>query len=105
MSMYYDRNGDPITRDAWIRLWKDPAYRRITQQQAGSYWVSTVWLGYDHGFGDWSPVIFETLVTDKAGEVDMERYRTLAEAKAGHERWVREGRSPWRRLVRRWRNR
>jgi len=60
-------------------------------------WVSTVWLGLDHCFGDGPPVIFETMVfttKESLDDLDCKRYSTEAEALAGHakmvEKWSRE---------------
>jgi hypothetical protein len=55
---------------------------------------STVWLGMDHGILDEGPLIFETMCFAWVGggrvteDGDMERYRSEAEALAGHERIV-----------------
>jgi hypothetical protein len=64
------------------------------------YWVSTVWLGLDHRFGDGLPLIFETMVfpaKDGAvtswGELDSNRYSTEEEAVAGHNAMVEEWRT------------
>lgn len=90
--LYHDRDGQPITSRQWgyLRRWRD--YWVIAQEQVGPYWVSTVWLGLDHGFGrPGPPVIFETMVfgdttaTSSLGEpLDRVRYATEAEARAGH---------------------
>lgn len=49
-------------------------------------WISTVWLGLDHG--QWGrPLYFETMVFPKQGdftELECERYSTEEEALAGH---------------------
>lgn len=94
----YAKNGDPITIEQWGPLHADPEYMRVGQTQVGPYWVSTVWLGMDHGWGKGPPVIFETMVfaavrDDPELETlgpDMEcrRYCTEAEAIAGHEETV-----------------
>ena len=55
------------------------------EQGEGEVVVSTVWLGLDHGWMEGPPVIFETMVFGGRFTEDMDRYRTLAEAKAGHE--------------------
>lgn len=82
----------------------------VKQEDVGKYWVSTVWLGMDHGFGG-KPMIFETMVFDKSRpdmppledvmnpDVDtnyptrwtdlyQERYSTEEEAIAGHDEIV-----------------
>lgn len=55
-------------------------------------WVSTVWLGYNHQFQPGGrPIIFETMVftsRDRLNDLYCERYSTLEEAQAGHERIV-----------------
>jgi hypothetical protein len=88
---YYDRAGDPITQDRYLELFEDTAYRRVAETTVGPYCVSTVWLGFDHGFGDGEPLIFETMVfhKDKGWEdQDVDRYPTEAEALEGHRRMV-----------------
>lgn len=98
MSDYYDRAGSPITMKQWAGSRERD--RRIALTDAGGYWVSTVWLGLDHSFGDGPPLIFETMifagsereVADWAEEY-CERYATEAAALAGHDRavaWARE---------------
>jgi hypothetical protein len=88
---YYDRQGNPITQDRYIKLFEDMAYKRVAETMVGPYWVSTVWIGLDHGFGNGEPLIFETMVFHKDKgwlDEDMDRYSTEAEALEGHERMV-----------------
>ncbi len=92
---YYNKFGEQITSDEFTDLIEGgDSYRRVGLWVGwtGEQFVSTVWLGIDHSFGvaTFPPVIFETLVTDKGeGFSDVvERYTTLAEAMAGHSRWV-----------------
>lgn len=85
----YDRDGMPISVEEHARLLGQEEYRRVADDQVGSYWISTVWLGYDHGFGrTGAPVIFETMVFAENGkvgpELEQRRYSTEAEALAGH---------------------
>jgi hypothetical protein len=87
MSRYYDRGGNPISQEEWVRLLQTgpfEASRRVALTSTPSGPVSTVWLGLDHSFGDGPPLIFETLGPDD----DMERYSTLEEAEEGHRRFV-----------------
>ena len=51
-------------------------------QRPNGTWVSAVFLGLEHPNGMW----FETL----AGDEVIERYRTWAEAEAGHQRHITE---------------
>ncbi len=89
---YYDRQGNPMTLEEWASKFEDNAYKRVedTHMPDGG-WVSTVWLGTDHGFGDSIPVIFETMVFDGPHENEIQvRYHTEEEARAGHWKVVRE---------------
>mgnify|MGYP001584230827 CR=1 FL=1 len=93
MERYYDRNGDPITDTLeWARLLEDITYQRVEETTLpDGTWISTVWLGLNHNYGDGPPLIFETVVFPKKGDFndrDQDRYSTEAEAIAGHERMV-----------------
>lgn len=91
MSAYYDREGRPITLEDWAQL-RGEDYRRVGGTHIGQLWVSTVWLGLDHGFplgpdeDNYRPLIFETMVfgPGSCSELFMARYSTLADAQAGH---------------------
>src|SRR3954469_8347570 len=91
---HYDRQGNEIDMMTWGQLHNDPVYKRVAEAHVGPLWVSTVWLGLDHGFGGGPPVIFETMVFKVEGaETDWdeevcERYCTEEEALAGHQRIV-----------------
>lgn len=87
MSFYYDRQGRPVSLDEWIALRKSEN-RRVAGTAVGQVWVSTVWLGLDHGFGGGgAPLIFETMAFVKGcrSEVLCYRYATEADALIGHE--------------------
>lgn len=116
----YDRQGNPITIEQWGELRKGESggpndYKRVAETTVGPLWVSTVWLGLDHGFRwdqddePYCPLIFETMAFQrpdesapplKPGEQPDEsllhpevrewvetpwRYCTEAEAIAGHQ--------------------
>lgn len=90
---YFDRRGNPLTLREWTMLCAlKQRYRVLKQEYVGEYWVSTVWLGLDHGFGDGAPLIFETMVFDHSqpgreslNDLDMQRYSTEQQALAGHQ--------------------
>jgi hypothetical protein len=71
---------------------EDPEkFKRVGLTRCGPYVVSTVFLCIDHNFGRGGPVLFETMIwSEKRIEADHEffehqwRYRTWAEALAGH---------------------
>jgi hypothetical protein len=95
VSMYYDMDGKPLGPNEWSKSFS--ADDRIIKQETlpnGRY-VSTVWLGIDHRFGDdGPPLIFETMLFDAKDskglgeDLDMDRYSTHEEAVAGHQRMV-----------------
>jgi hypothetical protein len=85
---YYDKSGNPITQERYYELSSDWEYRRIAETVlSNGYWVSTVWLGLDHGEGR----TLETMVFRHDGqrvtdwlELDARRYHTEEEAIEGH---------------------
>lgn len=88
---FYDRNGTPITHDRWTALRESGIeYVRIGYVElAPGVSVSTVWLGIDHNFGrSGPPVIFESMCFRDGKGIESRRYRTEAEALAGHDRMV-----------------
>lgn len=95
-SMYYDREGKPISMYEWAEKFNDQSYKRIgyTELPWGGR-VSTVWLGLDHGFGEVGPLIFETMVfpKDSFSELDCQRYSTEDQARAGHDAMVEKWQS------------
>lgn len=108
--MYYDKHGKPLKLMEWAKLLENFDYKVIKQEFTpdNKYWVSTVWLGLDHGFGNGAPLIFETMVFENKWrwtkpdklfnmkpfkyreEQDVERYSTLIAAIHGHEELVKK---------------
>lgn len=85
--LYCDRNGQPLTRDDFGRLFEDGKSRVVQQDTIGEFFVSTVWLGIEHGDDEQGrPLIFETMVFPDERFVD--RYATESEALAGHLRAI-----------------
>lgn len=91
---WYDRQGKPITMEAASELLGDEEYKRVAEDTIGPYWVSTVWLGLDHGFMRKSPpLIFETMVFANEEirgdgpmfDLDCARYFSEEEARRGHD--------------------
>ena len=97
-SGYYGRDGERISMRQWCSAFERKDKQRVAETTVGDYWVSTVWLGMDHSFGEGPPLIFETMIfnhsdvskTDDEDFLDLwcERYPTEAAALAGHERAV-----------------
>jgi hypothetical protein len=99
---YYNMDGEPITYREWIELFRmgrdgEDDARRVAKTQVGHYFVSTVLLGTDHGFGfSEYPIIFETMIFDDRKEsgssVYEERYTNKVAALAGHDQAVQRAR-------------
>ncbi len=99
MSDYYARDGSPMTMMEWANSFETRRdLKRVAETTLpNGRWVSTVWLGLNHSFGNGPPLIFETMVfpsREKLSEEDCDRYSTEAEALAGHaamvEKWTKE---------------
>ena len=97
---YYRRDGKPYEGDGLLQWSKDlenKEMQRVTQTTlADGRWISTVWLGLDHQYGDGPPLIFETMVFSSRAsyeDEDQERYSTEKEAVEGHERMVEKWRN------------
>lgn len=115
---YFNRQGEPIPLEEWAKLSEDRKYKIVEQTTVGVYWISTVWLGLDHGWGmtgrSAKPVIFESMVFEQYrdnpeaqglvklmdanyspwNEKEMDRYETEDEARAGHARLVEKWSRP-----------
>ena len=111
MSNWYDRDGKAVvTAKLGSKLWEkqmrkmekklsDRSYKVVKQDYTKNkkWWVSTVWLGIDHGWGDGPPQIFETMVFEVKDDVaqmghdeQCERYATEKEALVGHNKVLRK---------------
>lgn len=92
--MYYDKEGLPITAMSWALLMESATYRLIKQDEAkNKNWVSTVWLGLNHGHKKGEILIFETMVfrsQDDTTIVSGRRYATEKKAREGHEELLAE---------------
>jgi hypothetical protein len=86
----YGFDGQPISREEWMRLFEDIGERQVGYDRCGPYEISTVWLGIDHGFGMTArPLIYETMVFDEGRkDVDCFRHATRDEAVAEHRRQI-----------------
>jgi len=87
-----DKYGKPMELMEWAKKLEDSKYKIIKQTTLpDGKLVSTVWLGLNHNFGAGDPLIFETMVFPNKkdfGELDVDRYSTLEQAKLGHSMMV-----------------
>ncbi len=74
----------------WGKDLEDTRGRIIQQEELwNGLWLSTVWLGLNHRYGEGPPLIFETMAFDHLGlcgsrGIWTDRWSTLSEAEAGH---------------------
>jgi len=82
---YYNRQGQPISMEECARLSRSNNYSWVAKSylDGTDIYVSTVWLGVDHSFGEGQPLIFETIVFGDEHE-SCTRYGTEEAAIAGH---------------------
>lgn len=92
MAEYYDRQGNPLPDMLdWAKRVEDKKNKVVKQESVGDYWVSTVWLGLNHQFGNGPPLIFETMVfRGNWSDLYCERYSTEEQAMKGHIEIVRK---------------
>lgn len=109
---YFNRRGEPISMWEWANSWEhEDRHVEKTSLWFGFIWVSTVWLGLNHQYGEGEPLIYETMVFIGGSGDDEERYSTLAQATRGHQAMVRRyryrldllPRALWRAFTSRWR--
>jgi hypothetical protein len=87
----------------------DPASGRVAETVVaeGACWVSTVFLGLDHGDGEGEPMLFETMAflplpEDPASAgtpIGRRRYSSWADAEVGHAEVVAEVRAEYERAL------
>jgi hypothetical protein len=85
--MYYDMEGNPMSMEEFCVLFESESRILARTELPGGCWVSTVWLGLDHSFGEGPPLIFESMVfasQEDHTDLDCIRYATREEAEAGH---------------------
>lgn len=69
----------------WARWFEKAREERIVAKtDVGNAYVSTVFLGSDHQWGDGPPLIFETLIFGGVHDQDMWRCSTWEEAEQQH---------------------
>lgn len=85
-----DHSVEPLTDVLEWARWMETNDKRVAEDTIGPYWVSTVFLGIDHGFFG-RLLVFETMVFDRSTEeprsapdLYQDRYETWDEAVAGH---------------------
>lgn len=89
---YYVLRGHEAVPVADVMEWArefEYAHRHVGATHVGPWWVSTVFLGLDHQYGDGPPLLFETMVfRDGKGDQWCDRCSTWEEAEAMHQRGI-----------------
>ena len=94
---WVERDGNPVRVDfdEYVSSRPSAGGRRVAEDWAEGYWISTVFLGVDHQFGPGPPLLYETMVfpvTEDGHtsyiEAYCDRYSTREQAAKGHKRIV-----------------
>ena len=77
------------TFEGWIQWEKDNPDRKIISRNRifvneEEILISTVFLGLDHAFGHYGPILFETMIFKGEHDGWQDRYETYREAIEGH---------------------
>lgn len=81
---YRDRDGNIITLEKAIYLYRSQEYKVIQREEIGKYIVSTIWNPFYADF------LFETMIfAEDWHELGCWRYSTEPEALEGHDRAVK----------------
>lgn len=90
-----DGNGEPVRVDDFLEWAKWLAaherihrHVRYTQISADIY-VSTMFIGIDHGWWSPKPVLWETMIFGGPNDLYCDRYTSREDAIRGHEKAVR----------------
>jgi hypothetical protein len=68
--------------------WFEKANRHVAKTYLPHCYVSTVFLGLDHGFGEGPPMLFETMVFGGPLDQEMHRCSTWEQAETMHKAMV-----------------
>ena len=90
-SRHYILNEEHVPIPAGLFEWawwlQDFRHRIVQQDTVDGYWISTVFLGLDHNWGDGPPLLFETMIFEGDARDDtgfQRRYPTWELALEGH---------------------
>src|SRR3972149_5510632 len=100
---YYilDKHGEPMVETDSMRWseWFKTADRKVNGTDVGAFFVSTVFLGMDHNFGDGEPILYETCIfKNNESKIELgdfhsevvDRYTDKEKAEIGHDGYVKK---------------
>lgn len=92
---YYLKDKIPVkAKDVmdWAQKFERQSEERIVkQEEVNGKFISTVFLGINHNWGEGDPLLFETMVfpsKDNFADLYCDRYSTWEEAELGHKKAV-----------------
>jgi hypothetical protein len=88
---YILKRGKPVmakSTKAYIYWSQNSRYKAVAQENINDIYVSTTFLGLDHGYGSQYPVLWETMIFGGEHDQYQERYISLEAAQRGHKRAV-----------------
>ena len=95
MNKYWKLEGKKVVECKDVMEWGEffegeNRFINSTEILEGTIRVSTVFLGIDHSFAQFSnePLIFETMVFGGSMDQETDRYSTYEQAEAGHQKMV-----------------
>lgn len=72
----------------WGTWFETPDSRRVAQTSIDGVNVLTVFLGFDHQFGEGAPLLFETMIFGGKHNEYQDRCSTWEEAEAMHQKAI-----------------
>jgi hypothetical protein len=99
----YYLNEDHTIRPCSLYEWSEQLEKlhrsgnnHVAEETINGMWISTVWIGLNHGYGEDEPLLFETMVfpENRYDQNYCDRYSTWSEAVNGHKKaaqWVLDG--------------
>lgn len=84
-----DHNVVDSTLLEWAKFTRESEKKIVAQDRLKGFFISTVFLGIDHGFGG-KPLWFETMIFHESySDLYCDRYETWDEAVAGHKKAIK----------------
>ena len=72
----------------WGRWMENDSARRVVCTEFDGGYVSTVFLGLDHGYTNGPPVLWETMIFGGPNDGYQDRYTSREDAERGHQKAV-----------------
>lgn len=91
---YFDKDGEPMTRENWEAAIRSPTYDKVAKDSYGNTSVTTSWIGIQTVL-DERPTMFVTILKIRGEDPDIYWLPcSLAKAKAFHLHCVKDAKIP-----------